>query len=75
MAEAFGKRPDIQNLGAGLPLGEVVLSADDMDTLVDTLRVPSAATRMKAKLRRRQFASFRAIIARTPNELTTCIMM
>lgn len=49
VAEAFGKRPDIQNLGAGLPLGDVVLSADDMDTLVGTLRVPSAATRMKAK--------------------------
>jgi hypothetical protein len=49
VAEAFGKRPDIQDLGAGLPLGDVVLSPDDVDTLVDTLRVPSAATHMKVK--------------------------
>jgi hypothetical protein len=49
VAEAFGKRPDVQNLGAGLPLGDVVLSPDDVNTLVDSLRVPSAATRMKAK--------------------------
>lgn len=49
VAEAFGKRPDIQNLGEGLPLGDVVLSPDDVDSLVDTLRVPSAATHMKPK--------------------------
>jgi len=48
VAEAFGKRPDIQNLGAGLPLGDVVLTPDEVNTLADSLRVPSAATRMKA---------------------------
>jgi hypothetical protein len=49
VAEAFGKRPDIQNLSEGLPLGDVVLSPDEVNTLVDALHVPSPATRMKVK--------------------------
>lgn len=49
VAEAFGKRPDVQDVSAGLPLGDIVLSSDEMNALAASLRMPSLVSRMKVK--------------------------
>lgn len=51
VAEAFGRRPDIQNVSENskLPLGDIVLSAEEMSTLAGTLGTKPSGTRMQQK--------------------------
>lgn len=49
IAEATRARPDVQNVSAGLPLGDVVLAPGEISALVEKLHLPTKQTLMKVK--------------------------
>lgn len=51
VAEAFGRRPDVQNVSenAKLPLGDIVLSPDEMRALAGSLNAKPSGTHMKSR--------------------------
>lgn len=49
VAENPASRPDLQNVGAGLPLGDVVLTPDELKSLTDKLNFPVKPASMKLK--------------------------